>query len=123
MEKEIMSETYIPKNLDECFVELNKMIHMDDIEIFQDTVKEDLSCYHHGFGTNLRNKWGLWNEKSSLYKYFKQMGIFHADDMSGIIMTSLWRDMHGKDLRLDEQVRYYKDYWKNLKEKKNSEKV
>ncbi len=109
-----MSKVYIPKDLDDCFVELNKIIPTKDIEIFKDTVKEDLSCYHHGFGTSLRNKWGLW-KGSCLSKWFKDQGIRHPDDMSGIIMKSYWRYLKKKPIDLDAQIEYYKNYWENIK--------
>ena len=53
---------------------------------------------------------GLWYG-SDLSKYFNNMGIFHADDMSGIILTSLYRKIVGKDRNLDEQVKWYREYW------------
>ena len=53
----------------------------------------------------------MWQKQSPLYQYFNTIGIFHADDMSGIIMESVWRKIHNKPLELDEQVKKYRDYW------------
>lgn len=64
----------------------------------------------------MRNNWGLWSG-SRLAKYFNEMGIFHPDDMSGIILTSFHRHLNGKDLQLDQQIKYYQEYWEREKKK------
>jgi len=65
---------------------------------------------HHGFGTWVRNTLGLWEDGPPV-KYFNDLGIYHADDMSSIIFTSLWRKYHDVDINLDDQVRKYRDHW------------
>jgi len=40
---------------------------------------------------------------------FRTQGIKDADDMSGIILTSFWRHLNDKSIRLDEQIQYYHD--------------
>jgi hypothetical protein len=37
--------------------------------------------------------------------------ITHADDMSAIILTSIWRRVCGVDLDLEGQIKSYQDYW------------
>jgi hypothetical protein len=39
-------------------------------------------------------------------------GIFHPDDMSGIILDSFWRHLHSQPIKLEEQTAYYQEYWK-----------
>ena len=63
----------------------------------------------------MRNYW--LRHHSRLGQYFRQLGIDEYDDMSGIILDSYWRQLHGKPIDLNGQVRYYQDYWK--KEKSN----
>lgn len=70
---------------------------------------------HHSLGQWIRNNWKLWVEDSVLTKYFNNLGIFHADDMSGIIITSFGRWLNKEDLRLEEQIKYYQDYWERYK--------
>jgi hypothetical protein len=43
------------------------------------------------------------------------MGLEHPDDMSSVILTSLWRTLHGEPLRVDEQVKGYQAYWRVAK--------
>ena len=43
------------------------------------------------------------------------MGVYHAEDMSGIVMNSYHRYLNDEDIRLDEQVKYYQKYWEEMK--------
>ena len=67
--------------------------------------------YHHSLGRWIRNNWGLWKKEGTLYAWFVGLGLHHADDMSGVILTSFWRHMNGKDLDIEGQVKHYQDYW------------
>jgi len=70
---------------------------------------------HHGFGTNLRNSWGLWHN-SKLAQYFKDTyGLGHADDMSGLIISGLVAQIQGQIHKVDEQVERYKKHWHKMK--------
>ncbi len=99
-----------PRTLDECFTSLKKMLSARDLRRLRSGSEADMVKYHHGFGTGLRNSWGLWGG-SPLAQYFNAMGIHHPDDMSGIILVSFWRHLKGKPLRVEEQVAGYKRYW------------
>lgn len=76
---------------------------------------------HLGLGMGLRNGWGLWGG-SRLAKYFNGMGIFHPDDMSGIILESYVRYLRKEPLRVEEQVDQYKQYWEEAKKAQEAEK-
>ena len=112
-------KVYIPKNLEDCFVELKKMLHPTLINEMRLQSEDDMILYHHGLGTWIRNNWALW-AKGRLSKYFNEVGIKHPDDMSGIILTSFWRHLHSQPIKLDEQVECYKKHWRDLEEKEAS---
>lgn len=107
----------IPTKLSECFEQLNTILsEAPDGDWFKDADEDDaIAQSHHGLGTWIRNNWGLWEENSELHSYFKKLGLKHPDDMSGVILTSYHRHLNGKELGLDEQVRYYIDFWKKQK--------
>jgi len=111
---------YIPKNLEDCFNQINGF-WSDSIkwQVKQWTEEEFAANAHFGFGMWMRNNWQLWGG-SRLSKYFNDMGVFHPDDMSGIILDSYHRYLTGKDIKLDEQIKVYQDYWK--KNSKNPKK-
>ena len=70
-----------------------------------------LAGVNHGLGRWLRNSYGLWS-KTCLVKYFWDMGIVHPDDISAILLTSYHRFLNGKELKVKEQVKMYKVFWK-----------
>jgi len=100
----------VPGTIEECFAELEKLLDEEELEEFKKAEESELALYHFGLGMWIRNNWGLWLD-SPLAQYFKSIGVQHPDDMSAIILTSFHRHLNGKDLRLDEQVKYYQEYW------------
>lgn len=106
-----LRDTYIPKNLEDCFTQIDK--------IWDDSIRNEIKNWsedefsnrtHFGFGKWLRNNWQLWGG-SRLSKYFNDHGIFHPDDMSGIILKSYHRYLNKKQINFDDQIAYYKKYW------------
>ncbi len=104
-------EVYVPKDLEDCFTELKKLLKPEDVEKMKNGREEDMAGYHFGLGMWMRNNWGLWGD-SRLTQWFNTQGIKHPDDMSGIILDSFWRHLNQKPIKLEEQVKYYQDYWK-----------
>lgn len=113
-------EIYIPKDLNDCFDQIDKFWDDKTKDIAKNMPEDDFSASaHHGFGRWIRNNWELW-KGSRLSLYFNNvLLITHPDDMSGIILDSYHRYLNGKELKLKEQVKYYHDYWEKLK--KNEE--
>jgi len=112
---EAEKEVYVPKDLDDCFAELKRILPKEEIEKMKSGPEKDMIRYHFGLGMWLRNNWGLW-KGSRLSKWFNDKGIRHPDDMSGIILDSFWGHLNGKPTGLEEQVKHYQDYWKKLEE-------
>lgn len=107
---------YIPKDLDDCFIQINQLLTDSVKRALSSQTEDEFSIgMHRSFGLWIRNNWGLWRG-SRLSKFFNEIGIFHPDDMSGIILDSYYRHSTGKDIKLEEQVKYYQDYWKVTKE-------
>lgn len=106
----------VPTNLSECFMALDNIFSesAEEATWFKSTEEEEaVSAFHMGFGQDIRNKWGLWTRDTELYKVFSNMGLWHADDMSSVILTSYHRKINGRELALKEQVQYFMDYWKD----------
>lgn len=113
----------LPNNLDEA-VDILKTIATKNIgSINNMSENEFMSNTHFQFGMFIRNSWYLWwhpehnydtwpDEKPKLIEWFNSIGITHADDMSGILMTCLYRNIRGIDYNLDEQVEKYKTHWR-----------
>lgn len=68
---------------------------------------------HMVMGRWVRNEWGLWGKQGGLYEHFIDLGLGHADDMSGILMTTLYRRLADQPDDIRAQVNGYKQFWKN----------
>jgi len=87
---------YIPQNLPECFTELDKLLKIKEKEHIKALSNSDATAsYRRSLGQYLRNNWGLW-QGSRLKKYFLDRGIWHEDDMSGIILRYYYDWLNGK---------------------------
>jgi hypothetical protein len=51
----------IPKNLDECFEELDRMNIKDINDFLNRNEKDALGLAHHSLGQWIRNNWDLWS--------------------------------------------------------------
>ena len=108
---------YIPEKLDDCFKQIdvfwndsvrNAVKNMDELEF--------VSMAHFSFGMWIRNNWQLWGG-SRLSKYFNNMGIYHPDDMSSIIIISYHRYLNNVPIELEDQLQYYYTYWEEVKKR------
>jgi len=115
----------VPNTLEECFEVLKQKLHPDDFKQFKEAdEKEALAMAHHGLGRTIRNDWGLWTsvqdtgEVNELASYFLKLGLTHPDDMSGMILTSFHRHLNEKELDVEGQVEYYKEYWARVQVEK-----
>lgn len=50
--------------------------------------------------------------KPKLLEFFNNKSINHPDDMSSIILTSMYRSICGVEINLQEQIQYYLDFCK-----------
>ncbi len=98
---------YVPKDLDECFVELKRLLKPAEIEEIRSSNEDDMILHHFGLGMWMRNNWGLWGG-SRLAEWFSERGLMiHPDTMSGIILTSFWRHLNNKPIDIDGQLKPY----------------
>jgi len=100
----------LPVDLDDALRILYDQLEPELEAIYKLSEDEFFGQAHHGLGRFLRNEWGLWGG-SDIQKWFKERGIHHADDMSGIILTSFHRKLLAKDIDLDEQIKHHIKYW------------
>lgn len=111
-----MAKARIPKDINEAIYLVHEIVNAEKSTkdfVKNSTEREFLSSTHHGFGRWIRNNWGLWDQKGGLYRYFINNGLGHADDMSSIILTSFHRYYNGKSMDIDNQIEYYKEYWRD----------
>lgn len=102
----------VPETLEEAFEILESF--EGSIEFKTKPEKTATGELHFWLGRWIRNNWGLWSGEGKLYEWFADQGIKHADDMSGVILTSFHRHMNNKPLDIEDQIQKYKEYWRQL---------
>lgn len=106
---------YIPKDLDDCFKQIDNFWSDSTKNGVKRMTEKDFTARAHlGFGTWMRNNWQLW-AGSRLSKYFNDKGIYHPENISGIILTSYYRHLTGQAVNLDEQIKFDQNYQKAAK--------
>lgn len=103
----------IPTNLDECIQACYQIATDEDLEDIRARPEEDMIEFHHTIGRWMRNEWGLWTG-GPLKDYFLNLGLWHPDDMSSLILKSFCRYVKSYPLKIEEQVEFYKRYWSKL---------
>lgn len=115
-----ISQDLVPTNLNEAISEIVNNLKPSDIKEIKKS-KSDACDVHFGFGMFLRNNWCLWDKNSRLVKWFKnKYDIDHADDISGLILDCVWRDVKKMPRRDKKLAKSYVKYWKYIE--KNKEK-
>ena len=109
---------YIPANLEEALLELNKVI-LDSIRLDIITTNISHIHYHFSLGMLIRNKWRLWKQ-STLTSYFNKLGITHADDMSSIILEAYFAKLRNQPFNLEDKIKYYQNFWEKQGEQNES---
>jgi hypothetical protein len=104
----------IPTTLDEAIAHFEK--YLSEASHSAIISAKDMAQFHFTDGRRIRNEWGLWTG-GPLAQWFEKRGIWHADDMSGIILDALQHKLRNQPFDLDAAIQYYKDYWaKTLKD-------
>jgi hypothetical protein len=99
----------VPTNLDQAVELLAESLDQEDINhILHNTIM----VHHFGLDMWLRNNWSLWERDSILVQWFiKNLGIAHADDVSGTILAALLAKVRNEPFDPIEHVKVYKKYW------------
>lgn len=118
IKKERINGVYIPKDMSQCLLELTRLTDADSRTKFK-TVQEDEAVrkIHFSLGRWIIHNWGFY-EGSRLSVAINNMGISNPDDMAQFIIRSFHRSLNKKELKIKEQL----DYYKELQVKRNEEK-
>ena len=109
---------YIPVDLNDATTYLTCVWPKGFLKKFKTKNEKDATLsLDTGIGRSIRNNWKLWAGTSQIAKYFENLGIHHAEDISNIIFISLHRNLNDNYVNLDEQIQSIKDYWAEIKRK------
>lgn len=118
VQQEELDGVYIPLDLYDCFKILNQQMSDDAKKQFMAFPDDKVDRMTHGtLGFWMEHKWSI-SEGSRLTEYFRKMGVPHYDYMIGIIIQSYHRHLHGKDLKVKEQVMDFRAIWQKKQKAK-----
>ena len=102
----------IPKNLSEAVSSLVATLSPADITFIK---SNDAISQHHWMRRQIRNEWGLWEMESDLVQWFqKNLQLGHADDISSVILDSVWHQVTGEPFDLESKIAGYHDHWMSI---------
>jgi hypothetical protein len=104
----------VPENLQEAVDAVLTTLAQDDRDyILKIPLMTFKSRSHMGGGLKMRNDWNLWDKKSPLHQwFFKEHGIWHADDMSSILLSAIYCAAHGASYLIDPDKRRFEEHWR-----------
>jgi hypothetical protein len=100
----------VPSTLDEAVDMVVVALEPEDMEFIKSHEAVDA---HHTVGRGLRNAWSLWDKETVLVQWFKEnYKIFHADDLSGVILSSVWAKVRGEKYDIQADITEFHEHWK-----------
>ena len=105
-----MKWTPIPETLKEA---VERLKGLKGLKAFAAKGEDDaVGSTHHFLGMTIRNEWGLWAGSPLAQSLFATLKLWHADDMSALIIRCLHRDLNGRPWHVKQIAKKYHDFWK-----------
>lgn len=100
---------YIPKDLADAFVELNKRTEEDGRIKFKNMTEADArQKLHFSLGRWMTHNWGFFGG-SRLTKYLNDIGLYDPDDMARFIIITYHRELNNKPLGVKELIEEFQE--------------
>jgi hypothetical protein len=122
--KDKLYGVYIPKNLADAMVQLDKNISAESQAVIK-AIPEDsvVDRLHNRLGRWMINNWGFY-EGSRLSHYLRSAGVTYPDDMADLLILAYHRHLNGKPADIKETAQYYRETRKKeFQEEKKEGKV
>jgi hypothetical protein len=104
LRQEVLYGTYIPKDVNEVILELNKKIDAPSKAKFSQVTEDQAATrLFFSLGRWMTHNWSLY-EGSRLSKYMQDMGIHHPDDMVRFFIIVYHRSLTKRPLEVKELV-------------------
>jgi hypothetical protein len=121
--QEVLNGVYIPLDLNDAFHELDRLSEPNGIARFKKAPEEEIRRrLHFGLGRWILINWGL-EDGSRISHSLKLKGISVPDDMVRVIIVSWHRYLHGKPLRLEEEIALIEKRMAEEKVKRDAQKT
>jgi len=116
--QEYINKVYIPKDLTDAFIQLNKLIDEPSRLKFKEVPEDEAARkLHFSLGRWIAVNWGFY-EGSRFSKFIQDLGIDDPDDMARFVMISFHRNLNRKPLDVKGQVAFYEEKQQKEKEER-----
>lgn len=121
IKQEKLNGVYIPKNLDDAMLQLDKLISADAKAKVR-AVPEDSACMrlHQRMGQWMILNWGFYGG-SRLSHYLRSAGITYPDDMADFLILAYHRHLSQKPFSIKETAQKFREKRKKEFEKEEKE--
>jgi hypothetical protein len=88
-----------PRTCDEAVSWVVNHLDAESTEIVRNTPRDELIKFHHGWGTGIRNNFGLWRGNRELLESCLALEPgtqYHPDSVSMIIIERTWDRLHSQ---------------------------
>ena len=91
-EKDLLGPDEWPTTVSDTVADILRTMPEAEKRQIRQTRKDDLILFHHGWGTGIRNQYGLWRGNGALI--FSACGKpCHPDDASMVIIEAVWEEL------------------------------
>lgn len=107
IKKERLYGVYIPKDVPDALVQLNKLTPREAKTSFK-SVPEEVAAnkLHFSLGRWIIHNWGFY-EGSRLSHHLKKIGVNHPDDQAKVLITAYHRYLNKSPLDIKKLAEYY----------------
>lgn len=104
-----LDQVYIPSDLGDAFVQLNKLIDTESKEKFKNLSEEAAARrLFFSLGRWIMHNWSFY-DGSRLSHYLRELGISHPEDMAQFIIISYHRNLNRQPLDVKSQIEFYQE--------------
>ena len=96
----------VPRTLDEALGALERGLGGETIERLRIEEEDVAIRLVPTLGRWMQDHWAL-ATGGPLARFFEDRGLDRPDDMAAVILTSFWRRLHFRQIRLEEQIAWY----------------
>jgi len=112
---------YIPKDINDAIVQLEKLSDGKSLEKFKNTPEQDVAKrLHFGLGRWMIVNWNFYGG-SRFEKKLRDLGLGHPDDMADFMIVIFHRHLNGKELKAKDLAEDF--HQKRLEEYRKKHKV
>lgn len=109
IQQDVLSGIYIPKDLTDAFIQLNKLVDEESKMSFK-SMPEDTAAHKlfFSFGRWITYNWGFYGG-SRLSHHIRELGVTHPEDMAQFIIIAYHRNLNRNPLNIKELVERFQE--------------